>query len=73
MTIRHGDIIELIPGQYLFLYKKFSGNSHIKGSNCEGKAVEVEELSRKRSHQLGCEENDSNSKRYKVSFFFMFN
>lgn len=65
VTIRHGDIIELIPGQYLFQYKKLSGNSHIKGSNCEGKAVEVEELSRKRSHQLGCEENGSNSKRYK--------
>ncbi|XP_062013416.1 tyrosyl-DNA phosphodiesterase 1 isoform X1 [Rosa rugosa] len=62
MTIRDGDIIELIPGQYIFQYRKLCGDSYEKSSNGEEKA---EESSRKRSHQLECGENGSNLKRFK--------
>ncbi|KAM5588614.1 tyrosyl-DNA phosphodiesterase 1 [Rosa sericea] len=62
VTIRDGDIIELIPGQYIFQYRKLCGDSYKKGSNGEEKA---EESSRKRLHQLECGENGSNSKRFK--------
>ncbi|XP_024159807.1 tyrosyl-DNA phosphodiesterase 1 isoform X2 [Rosa chinensis] len=62
MTIRDGDIIELIPGQYIFQYRKLCGDSYEKCSNGDEKA---EESSRKRSHQLECGENGSNSKRFK--------
>ncbi|CAN6552831.1 unnamed protein product [Malus baccata var. baccata] len=61
-TIRNGDVIELIPGHFLFEYKTLSDNEngnnvrvvcdHKRGSNDGGKAVEVEELTRKRPRQL---------------------
>ncbi|CAN6690048.1 unnamed protein product [Malus baccata var. baccata] len=61
-TIRNGDVIELIPGHFLFEYKTLSDNEngnnvrvvcdHKRGSNDGRKAVEVEELTRKRPRQL---------------------
>lgn len=69
-TIHHGDVIELIPGHYLFKYNTLSGNenvdahgvhNHKRGSNDRGKGAEVEELSRKRSRQLVLQEKGSNT------------
>lgn len=76
-TIHHGDVIELIPGHYLFKYKTLSGNenvdahgvhNHKRGSNDRGKGAEVEELSRKRSRKLVLQEKGSNTS-FKVSLF----
>ncbi|XP_050367388.1 tyrosyl-DNA phosphodiesterase 1 [Argentina anserina] len=62
VTIRDGDVIELIPGKYLFQYRKFTRNSYKKCSNGEEKA---EESNRKRLLESECGENGSNSKRFK--------
>lgn len=45
VTIRDGDVIELIPGKYLFQYRTLCGDDSKKRSNAEEKA---EESSRKR-------------------------
>ncbi|KAM1883945.1 hypothetical protein ACFX13_005245 [Malus domestica] len=68
-TIRNGDVIELIPGHFLFEYKTLSDNEngnnvrvvcdHKRGSNDGGKAVEVEELTRKRPRQLVSQDKGS--------------
>ena len=60
VTIRDGDVIELIPGKYMFQYRTVCGDS-VKKS---------EESSRKRLVELECGENGSSSKRFKVLFFF---
>ncbi|KAM1108538.1 hypothetical protein FF1_005139 [Malus domestica] len=68
-TMRNGDFIELIPGHFLFEYKTLSDNEngnnvrvvcdHKRGSNDGGKAVEVEELTRKRPRQLVSQDKGS--------------
>ncbi|KAM1213782.1 hypothetical protein PS2_005155 [Malus domestica] len=68
-TMRNGDVIELIPGHFLFEYKTLSDNEngnnvrvvcdHKRGSNDGGKAVEVEELTRKRPRQLVSQDKGS--------------
>lgn len=77
-TIRNGDVIELIPGHFLFEYKTLSDNEngnnahfvcdHKRGSNDGGRAGEVEELTRKRPRQLVSQDKGS-ERSFKVSLF----